>query len=101
MQPATIRTMASVVSLMVGLGTVSTRTSPAPYINVARMLRFLTKLSASFQSTPVRHFLGVTVDQAIDRTPFVVGGSASGLGRDQGRQIQPASQGALRPPLRR
>src|SRR4051794_5476931 len=47
MQPATMRTIASVGSWIVGLGTVSTRTSPAPYISVARMLGFLTKLSVS------------------------------------------------------
>src|SRR6478672_11513847 len=38
MQEATTRTTASVGSSMIGSGTFSTRTSPAAYINVARML---------------------------------------------------------------
>src|SRR3954470_845797 len=41
MQDAVMRTSASVGDLMVESGTSATRTSPAPYISVARMVSFL------------------------------------------------------------
>src|SRR5262245_59066171 len=47
MQARVTRTMASVGSFTMGSGTFSTRTSPAPYITVARMLGSFTRSGGS------------------------------------------------------
>ena len=86
MQARTTRTSASVGSLQRGSGTFSTRTSPAPYITVARIRASLSEVEdgsgipagrVDIQETRTGHAVGGPVDRGTDRTPHCRAGPPS------------------------